>query len=49
MRRRYLHSLLASCLLLPAIFAGAAEIRGGVARVSIVPATPMFLSGYAGR
>jgi len=47
--RRYLHCIFACCLLLPAIFAGAAEIRGGVARVSIVPSTPIFLSGYAGR
>lgn len=47
--RRFLHCLLAFWLLLPAIIAGAAEIQGGVARVSITPSTPMFLSGYAGR
>ncbi|NDC77928.1 MAG: hypothetical protein EBZ67_08665, partial [Chitinophagia bacterium] len=46
---RFLHCLLATWLLLPSLIAGAGEIRGGVARVSITPSTPMFLSGYAGR
>lgn len=47
--RRLLHFLLAFYILLPAFVARAAEIQGGVARVSITPSTPMFLSGYAGR
>jgi neutral ceramidase len=47
--RRLLHRLATLCLIVAGPYADAGELLGGVTRVSITPATPMFMSGYAGR
>jgi len=47
--RHLLHGLAALCLVLAGPGTEAGECLGAVARVSITPATPMFMSGYAGR